>query len=104
MPRLTDESIKLLKYLALVVNQKFRETHYVHEKNMGDFEMKLRFTLYGHTNSDKNIATRILPTLRSTVENKAGSVDQLLRRLLNFLDQNFFIPFHRKGRLPVRTP
>src|SRR6266481_902601 len=62
MRRLPDESIKLLKYLALVVNQKFREAHYVHEKNMGDFEMKLRLTLYGHINSGRNIATRILST------------------------------------------
>jgi len=45
MRRLPDESIKLLKYLALVVDKEFREAHYVHEKNMGDFEMKLRFTL-----------------------------------------------------------
>src|SRR6266404_3504147 len=102
MRRLPDESIKLLKYLALVVNQKFREAHYVHEKNMGDFETKLRFTLYGHTNSDRNIATSILSTSRSTVENKTGGVEHLWQRLVNFFDQNFLIPFYRKGRPPVR--
>jgi hypothetical protein len=69
---------------------------------VGDLEMKLRFTLYGHTNSDRNIATRILSTSLSTVENKAGSVEHLLQRLMNFLDQNFLIPLYRKGRLPVR--
>ena len=39
------ESIKLVKYLALIIDQKFREAHYVHEQDVGDFEMKLRFTL-----------------------------------------------------------
>jgi hypothetical protein len=72
--------IEQVQYLGLIVDQKFREAHYVHEKNMGDFKMKLRFTLYGHTNSDRNIATRILSTSLSTVENKVGSVERLLQR------------------------
>ena len=88
-----DDLIEQVQYLGLIVDQKFREAHYVHEKNMGDFETKLRFTLYGHTNSDRNIATSILSTSRSTVENKPGSVEQLLQRLVNFLDQNFSYTF-----------
>jgi hypothetical protein len=51
---------------------------------MGDFEMKLRLTLYGHINSGRNIATRILSTSLSPVENKAGSVEHLLQRRVNF--------------------
>jgi hypothetical protein len=33
--RFPDELIKLLKYLALVVNQMFRKPHHVHEQDMG---------------------------------------------------------------------
>ena len=43
-----DELIKLLEYLALVVDQKFRKAHHVHKQDMSDFEMKIRFTLSGH--------------------------------------------------------
>ena len=102
MRRLPDDLIEPAQYLGLIVDQKFLEAHYVHEKNMGDFEMKLRFTLYGHANSDKNVATSILSTSRSPVENKAGSVEHLWQHLVNFLDQNFLIPLYRKRRLPVR--
>jgi hypothetical protein len=80
---LADDFVEQVEYLALIVNQKFREAHYVHEK-MGDFEMKLRLTLYGHINSGRNIATRILSTSLSPVENKAGSVEHLLQRRVNF--------------------
>jgi hypothetical protein len=40
--------IKLLEYLALIVNQEFRKPNHVHEEDMGDFEMKIRFSLGGH--------------------------------------------------------
>ena len=43
-----NELIKSLKYLALIVNQEFRKAHHVHEQDMGDFEMKIRFVLSGH--------------------------------------------------------
>jgi hypothetical protein len=43
-----NELIKLLKYLALIVNQEFRKAHHVHEQDMGDFEMKILFALSGH--------------------------------------------------------
>jgi hypothetical protein len=32
----------------LIVDQQFRETHHVHEQDMGDFKMKIGFTLSGH--------------------------------------------------------
>jgi len=28
---------------ALIVDQKFRKAHHVHEQDMGDFKMKIRF-------------------------------------------------------------
>jgi hypothetical protein len=43
-----DELIKLLKYLALIVNQKFRKAHHVHEQDVGNFQMKFLFNLGGH--------------------------------------------------------
>ena len=48
--------------------------------------------------SRRQFAACFLPT----VENKAGSVEQLLQRRVNFSDQNFLIPLYREGRLPVR--
>jgi hypothetical protein len=71
---------------------------------MGDFKMKVRFTLYWHTDSARNIAIRILSTRLSPVENKAAKVEHLLQRLVNFFDQNFPTPFYREGCLPVRAP
>src|SRR6202035_2859059 len=48
MRRFPDELIKLLKYLALIVNQEFREAHHVQEQDMGDFEMNFLFNLGRH--------------------------------------------------------
>jgi hypothetical protein len=43
-----DELIKLLKYLALIVDQEFRKANHIHEQDMGDFEMKILFNRCRH--------------------------------------------------------
>jgi hypothetical protein len=75
MPRFPDELIKLLEYLALIVDQKFREAHHVHEQDMGDFEMNFLFNLAGHPvklRENKAIQYFRFPP---TVERKAGVVE-----------------------------
>ena len=48
MRRVPDDFVKFRKYLSLIVNQKFREAHHIHEQNMSDFEMKILSNLGGH--------------------------------------------------------
>jgi hypothetical protein len=71
MRRVPDNLIKVLKYLALIVDQKFRKAHHVHEQDMGDFEMKVGCTLRSHLNSHGERASKdTLANRRPTVERK----------------------------------
>src|SRR6266576_950515 len=68
---LPDELIKLRKYLALIVDKKFRKAHHIHEQDMGDFEMKIGFTFRSHLNSHGERASKdTLANRRPTVERK----------------------------------
>src|SRR5438874_4793456 len=60
MRRFPNQLIKLLKYLALRVNQKFRKAHHVDEQDMGDFEMKILFVLSGHVGVRMKLPERII--------------------------------------------
>src|SRR6266513_1796966 len=71
MRRVPDELTELRKYLALIVDQKFRKAHHVHEQDMGDFETKIGFTLRSHLNSHGERASKdTLANRRPTVERK----------------------------------
>ena len=43
MRRLTDNFVQLVQDLALIIDQKLRVTHHIHEKDMTDFELKIGF-------------------------------------------------------------